>query len=92
MDMSTINWLAVAAASLVGFVVGPLWYGPLFGKSWMATVGLKPEDAGRANMAAIYSLCLLLQAVMALCLAMFLNAPEIGLAEGAMYGFLTGAG
>jgi hypothetical protein len=92
MDMSTINWLAVGAASLVGFVVGPLWYGPLFGKAWMASVGIRMEDARKANMGRIYTICLLLQALMAFCLAMFLNAPEIGLPEGATYGFLTGAG
>jgi hypothetical protein len=92
MDLSTINWLAVVAASLVGFVVGGIWYGPLFGKLWMAAAGVTPEIARNANMGVIYSLCFVFQAVMALCLAMFLNDSAIGLQEGAFYGFLTGAG
>jgi hypothetical protein len=37
MDLSTapaIHWLAVIAASLTGFILGGLWYGPIFGKAW----------------------------------------------------------
>ena len=47
MDMSAINWFAVVAAVLVGFPVGYLWYGPLFGKQWMASVGLTEEKFSR---------------------------------------------
>ncbi len=29
------NWLAIAIATIVAFVWGGLWYGPLFGKAWI---------------------------------------------------------
>lgn len=86
-----INWLAVLAASLVGFVVGALWYGPIFGKTWMKLVGLTEADAGNVNMPKIYGICLVLQLIMATNLAMFLG-PETDALIGALYGFLTGFG
>jgi hypothetical protein len=86
-----INWLAVLAASLVGFVIGGLWYGPLFGKTWMKIVGLTEEDAAGFNMVKIYSWCFVLQLIMATNLAMFLG-PESTLVTGSLYGFAAGFG
>ena len=40
-----VNWIAVIAAAVSAFVLGGLWYGPLFGKKWMALVGLSEEQA-----------------------------------------------
>jgi len=40
--MSTdINFVAVVAAAVASMVVGYLWYGPLFGKTWMKLTGMK---------------------------------------------------
>ena len=86
-----INWLAVLAASLVGFVIGGLWYGPLFGKTWLKIVGLTEEDAAGFNMVKIYSWCFVLQLIMATNLAMFLG-PESTLVTGSLYGFAAGFG
>ena len=35
-----VNHLAVLVAVVLQFVLGFLWYGPLFGDPWMAAVGL----------------------------------------------------
>jgi hypothetical protein len=35
-----INHLAVLVAIVLQFVLGFLWYGPLFGEAWMGMVGL----------------------------------------------------
>src|SRR3569833_1229046 len=40
-----IHWLAILVAAVAGFAVGGLWYGPLFGKAWMAARGVTPESA-----------------------------------------------
>jgi hypothetical protein len=40
-----IHWLAVLVAAVAGFAVGGVWYGPLFGKAWMAERGVTPEAA-----------------------------------------------
>jgi hypothetical protein len=98
MDMSAINWFAVIAAVLVAFPVGFLWYGPLFGKQWMLSVGLDEEKIQQhSNMAKIFGVSLVLQFIMALFLAIFFfgdpaAAELITAGSGAFYGFLTGFG
>jgi len=52
MEYGSVNYLAVLVASFAGFVVGPLWYGPLFGKKWMELQGITMEDAEGAGQAA----------------------------------------
>lgn len=92
MDISTLNIWAILVATLSTFMVGWLWYGPLFGKAWMSEVGMTEEDIDKGNMAKIFGFAFLFELIMAYCLAMFLNDPSIGLQEGAFYGFLTGFG
>ena len=43
-DVSGISWLAVIAAVVANMVLGFLWFGPLFGKAWMAASGRKEAD------------------------------------------------
>ncbi|NGP76521.1 DUF1761 domain-containing protein [Balneolaceae bacterium YR4-1] len=92
MDMSTLNIWAILVATLSTFLVGWLWYGPLFGKSWMTATGLSEEQLQQGNMAKIFGLAFVFELIMAFNLAMFLNDPSIGLQEGTLYGFLTGFG
>ena len=35
-----INWIAVLTAAIAYFVLGALWYSVLFGKKWIAYVGI----------------------------------------------------
>lgn len=88
MDISGINWLAVITATLAGFFVGGLWYGPLFGKEWMALNKLTPEDARKASMLKLYGTTICLNLVAATSLAMFIG--KAAWQEGLFYGFLTG--
>lgn len=52
-------WAALPAA-ILGFLVGGLWYGPLFGKAWAAARGLGDELKQGAGMALIFGLTFLL--------------------------------
>ena len=88
---STINWLAVIVAVLAPFMVGGLWYGPLFGKAWMAEFGFTEESLAGRNQAKIFGGALFLNLIMAVNLAMFLG-PEADTTFGAMAGFFTGFG
>jgi hypothetical protein len=87
-----VNWLAVLAASVVGFAVGGLWYGPLFGQAWMRSIGMDPQvakNSSKKGLRQIFTITFILQWIMAYCLAMFIgNMP--GALEGALYGFLAG--
>ncbi len=64
--MANMNWIAVLVAALAGFVVGGLWYGPLFGKAWMKARGLSEDELKQGNMALIFGTTLLLSIVSAL--------------------------
>lgn len=92
MDFSSLNHLAVLAATVSAFILGGLWYGPLFGGTWMAENGFTAEQLGKANQGKIYGLAFVWTLIMAYNLAMFLSDPSIGAGQAAMYGFLTGFG
>src|SRR5690349_19312986 len=91
MEMSTINWLAVAIAGISAFILGGVWYSPaLFGKAWMKENYLSVEDVQKGNKTKIFSWAFILSLVMSANLAMFLNEPKINLEMGIIYGLLTG--
>ncbi|NIJ18728.1 hypothetical protein FHS95_000397 [Sphingomonas naasensis] len=60
-----IHWLAILLAALAGFLVGGLWYGPLFGKAWMKARGITPESAAQANMPLIFGATFVLNLIAA---------------------------
>ena len=45
-----MSYLAVIVAALAQFVLGWLWYGPLFGKKWMSLMGINPQSINREGM------------------------------------------
>jgi hypothetical protein len=45
--MPDISLVATLVGTVLGFALGALWYGPLFGKPWMAAVGLSMEAIRR---------------------------------------------
>lgn len=97
MDISSLNFLAIIVATLSTFLVGWLWYGPLFGNAWMDAVGMTEEQLQKGNMAKIFGLAFIFELIMAFNLAMFLTgtpeaAKQMTAGTGAFYGFLTGFG
>ncbi len=47
-----VNYLAVLVAAIASMVVGYLWYGVFFKKSWMAMMGYTSETMGTMKMKA----------------------------------------
>lgn len=47
--MININYLAVLVAAVASMVVGFLWYGPIFGKKWMALSGITRTDIDKSK-------------------------------------------
>lgn len=84
-----VNWLGVIAASVSAFVLGGIWYGPLFGKKWMALVGMTEEEAAKGNMALIFAGAFVLSFIAAFVFAMFLG-PEPGVQFATSAGFAAG--
>ncbi len=42
--MLAVSLTAIVLATVLGFALGALWYGPLFGARWMAEVGMTAEE------------------------------------------------
>lgn len=81
----SLNLLAVLVAALSGFVIGGLWYGPLFGKPWMAASGMTKEKGAQGNPVLIFGLAFVLNLVIAIGLSSLLNGQGgwlLGLHEG----------
>ena len=43
LDFAGLNWWAILVATVAAFVLGYVWYGPVFGKAWLVALG-KTED------------------------------------------------
>ncbi len=86
-----INYLAVFVAALLGFIIGGLWYGPLFGKQWMKEMNFTEESLKNANMAKIFGFSFVLSLVISFNLAAFLG-DKADLTWGLTAGALAGIG
>ena len=79
----------VLVAALSSFVLGGLWYGPLFARPWQRLAGLTDERLKAGNPAKIFGLSYLVAFVQAWVFAMFLG-PRPSLALGLGAGFSAG--
>lgn len=86
-----INYLAVIASTVMAFVLGGLWYGPLFGKIWMKEMNFTEEELKKANMAKIFGTAFILNLIISINLAMFLG-PKADLGFGLFAGAAAGIG
>ncbi len=84
-----INYLAVLVAALSAFLIGGLWYGPLFGKAWQKEIALSDEEIKKSNPAIIFGGSFILTFISAFNLAFFLG-PKSGLVLGLISGAMTG--
>ncbi len=95
MDMATasanINWLSVIVAAFSSFIVGGIWYGPVFGTAWMKAFSLTEEDLSKRNLPMVFGLSLLLSFIAAINLEMFIGA-DATLEFGVFAGFVAGVG
>ena len=86
-----MNWIAIIVATVAAMVIGFLWYGPAFGKTWMALTG---RGMGTGQPAGpLYALTALAAFVEAIALNWFIN--ETGWttgAGGALIGLYAGLG
>jgi hypothetical protein len=87
--MESINWLAVLVAAVSTFILGGLWYGPLFGRLWMRVTGITEAQANQANMAKVFGLSFVLEFIAAAVLAMFIGA-DATVALATFAGFAVG--
>ncbi|MDC8004798.1 DUF1761 domain-containing protein [Aureisphaera galaxeae] len=95
MDLATafenIKWLSVLGAAVSSFLIGGIWYGPIFGRAWMTEFGFTEEDLKKRSIPKTFGLSLLLAFIAAVILEMFIGA-EADLVFGASAGFFAGFG
>jgi hypothetical protein len=80
---------ALLVAALTGFVIGGLWYGPLFRKPWMAASGMSFEKGRQQNMPLVFGMTYVLNVIVAFGIAMLLRGAH-SLAGGAHAGLFAG--
>jgi hypothetical protein len=74
-----MNWVAIIIATVAAMVIGFLWYGPAFGKTWMALTG-RGMGTGESP-GPLYALTALAAFIEAIALNWFIN--ETGWTSGA---------
>ena len=84
--MHSVNVLAAFVAALSGFVIGGLWYGPLFQKPWMQHSGMTPERGREQKPWVVFGGAYVLNVIAAAGLSLLI--PDGG---GALIGLHTGA-
>lgn len=90
-----INFAAVLAATAASIALGFVWYGPLFGKPWMAIMGFTKDSMEKAKakgMGKTYALMTLGSFLMAYVLAHSIEFASVytktyGVSAGLMAGF-----
>ena len=87
--MPALNLWAVLAAALSSFLLGGIWYGPLFGKAWNKAAGMDPQKQGHP--AKIFGGAFVFSLIAAGVFAWLLG-PAPDLAKAICTGVLTGAG
>jgi len=88
--MHDVNWFAVVAAALSAFLLGGIWYGPLFKHAWCREAGMDPDAAPKSHPAKTFGIAIFLSLVTAAAFAMFLP-PKPDLVVAVRAGALIGA-
>lgn len=96
-DWGAIPWAGVLVAVVATQILGFLWYGPLFGKTWMAALGKTPEtmktDPNQASMALALTGGVVASLFSSVAMAIILSLSATpDLESGVKIGLLVGVG
>ena len=86
-----MNYLAIVVAGIAAWIIGAIWYGPIFGKKWQKEVGLSDETLKGGNMPLIFGTSLILMIMMMYGMSFLIAAHEdISWTHGFFHGCMTG--
>jgi hypothetical protein len=91
LDLAQINWLAAIIATVTAFILGGIWYGPLFSKPWANAFGLTEDELNKRHLGAVFGKAIIWTFLAAVALSLFIE-PDADLHYGAMNGFFLGLG
>ena len=91
-DMGSVNWSAVLAATVFAYLIGAVWYAPpVFGNRWMAALGKTKAQLGNPAklMTAQFFATLVIASVLA---AVVVRFGAVNWIEGAAIGLVLSVG
>lgn len=91
LPFSDINFLAIIVSTIVTMILGMLWYGPIFGKTWMKLSGMKEKDMKHPGSAIVMGLINTFVMVLALALLLEITQP-VSMREALVQGGLVAIG
>ena len=89
LNFADINWVAVLVAAVSAFLLGGIWYGPLFKNAWCREAGIDPEAKPKNHPATVFGTAFAAALVAAAAFAIILR-PDLPLFIALHAGFLTG--
>ncbi|GAA1808824.1 DUF1761 domain-containing protein [Agromyces neolithicus] len=90
--LSRLDWLAIGAATLASFVLGALWFTPLFGRQWDRSLGISRERGSRYP-AIYYVVPFVSSALVSVATGILIVATGVeGWGESAALGLVVGVG
>jgi uncharacterized membrane protein len=85
---SEINWLAVAAVTVLSFMLGAFWHSVLFNKAWKEDSNSIYSSENRGNPGKIFGLAGISHLAAVIALAMFIGNQSTALC-GLIYGLIV---
>ena len=84
-----IPWLGVIVATVSAFVLGGIWYGPLFKNAWCRENGVDPDAKPKNHPGMVFGIAILCAFLAALMFSLLLPG-DVSVANGLMLGFVVG--
>ncbi len=75
--MANANLISTLIAALCGFLVGGIWYGPLFGNAWQRAARLSNQQIAATNPVKLYGTTFILSIISAVFLGHLLKATGV---------------
>jgi hypothetical protein len=86
-----VNWLAVLVGVVATNALGFLWYGPLFGETWLRMIGKKREELHASS--SMYVVTAVASAITMVALSLIVHAFGAGsFVQGLIAGVVTWVG
>lgn len=91
LNYMALNWWSILVATVAGFVLGGIWYGPLFGRAWMQAIGKTADELKPSPTPFIVSF--FTAAITAIVLALLIGGlGVVRVIDGAVLGLVVGIG
>ncbi|MES2701570.1 MAG: DUF1761 domain-containing protein [Bacteroidota bacterium] len=90
---SHLNFLAIAVATVVYFIIGALWFSVLFGKPWIKLTGITMSDEDKKGVPKVFAVTFVINFIicMATAIVIYLVNPADAI-SAATVGMILGIG